>query len=78
MKAQVLSVKQVAQILGIGINQAYEACEKNLIPSIRFGRRWIISRTAFERWLCTCGIENQSGKRECEDFVRQYSKAVDQ
>ena len=64
MKSEVLSVKQVARKLGIGINQAYEACEQNMIPCIRFGRRWIISRVAFENWLSTCGFKYPQGPLE--------------
>ena len=51
MHQKVLTVKEVAQQLGLGINQTYAACERGQIPSIRFGRRWVIPASAFERWL---------------------------
>ena len=64
METEVLTVKEVAETLGIGINQAYEACEQSMFPCIRFGRRWIISRKAFERWLSTCGSDGQTAKKK--------------
>ena len=36
------TVKQVAQELGIGINQAYEGCHSGEIPTIRIGHRILI------------------------------------
>lgn len=51
MHQKVLTVKEVAKQLGLGINQTYAACERGQIPSIRFGRRWVIPASAFEKWL---------------------------
>lgn len=51
MHQKVLTVKEVAKQLGLGINQTYAACERGQIPSIRFGRRWVIPKPAFEKWL---------------------------
>lgn len=66
MTLDVLTVKQVSRKLGIGINQTYEACEQNLFPCVRFGRRWIISRTAFDKWLSECGFENKEDSSRVE------------
>lgn len=64
MERQVLTVKDVAEQLGIGINQAYSACERGQIPTVRFGRRWLIPKPAFQQWLEFSGIEGQdSGGR---------------
>ena len=51
MHQKVLTVKEGAKQLGLGINQTYAACERGQIPSIRFGRRWVIPASAFEKWL---------------------------
>lgn len=75
MHQKVLTVKEVAQQLGLGINQTYAACERGQIPSIRFGRRWVIPQSAFERWLLespaglksfdpTAAIHDPSSNRE--------------
>ena len=51
MQQDTITVKEAAKRLGIGINQAYSACERGQIPTVRFGRRWIIPKKAFENWL---------------------------
>jgi excisionase family DNA binding protein len=49
--AVVISLEEVAARLGIGRNQAYEAVQAGKIPALRFGRRWLIPRAAFDRML---------------------------
>lgn len=65
MQQHTITVKEAAHRLGIGINQAYEACERGQIPCLRFGKRWLIPIAAFERWLATCPTElkTDSGDR---------------
>lgn len=47
-----LNVSDVAGILGISINKAYELCNNERFPCIRVGkRRLIIPRPAFEAWM---------------------------
>jgi len=45
------TVEETADILGIGLNQAYEAAARGDIPALRVGRRWLVPRQAFERML---------------------------
>lgn len=45
------SVPEAAEILGIGKSLAYEAVNNKELPSIRFGRRFVIPRLALERLL---------------------------
>ena len=45
------TVEEVAKLLGIGRNQAYEGVARNEIPSIRIGRRLLVPRAALERLL---------------------------
>lgn len=47
----VLKVEQVAEILNIGINQAYHYVADGTIPSLRFGRSIRISKAAIMRLL---------------------------
>lgn len=56
MTIDLMSVEEVSQRLGMGINQTYRACQEHLFPCTRFGRRWIISRRAFELWLEEVGF----------------------
>jgi len=49
--ADVISLEEVAARLGIGRNQAYSFVQEGKIPALRFGRRWLIPRVAFDRLL---------------------------
>jgi excisionase family DNA binding protein len=47
-----LNVSDVAGVLGISINKAYELCHSKKFPSVKVGkRRLIIPRPAFEVWM---------------------------
>jgi excisionase family DNA binding protein len=43
----VLTVAEVAQLLGIGRISAYQAVERGEVPSIRLGRRIVVPKAAF-------------------------------
>jgi excisionase family DNA binding protein len=45
------TVSEAAEILGISRTVAYEAANNKELPSIRFGRRFVIPRLALERLL---------------------------
>jgi len=46
-----LTVKEVAQALGVNVNAAYELVKQKDFPSIKVGRRILIPEEAFNRWL---------------------------
>ena len=47
-----LKVSDVARVLGISKNSAYDLCHSKGFPCIRVGkRRLIIPRPAFQKWL---------------------------
>jgi len=50
---ETLTVKEAADRLGLGLNQAYEGLRHGQIPGYQIGTRWIIPRAAFEQWLAT-------------------------
>jgi excisionase family DNA binding protein len=47
----VLTVKETAKVLGLGLNQTYEAIRCGLIPSMRIGKRIIVPRAALHKKL---------------------------
>ena len=47
----VLSPKEVARLMGLSKNTTYEALARGEIPSIRVGRRILVSKAALERLL---------------------------
>jgi len=51
-----ITVPEIAQRLHIGRLAVYAMLEQRIIPAIRLGRRWIITRHAYDLWECTCGM----------------------
>lgn len=56
----VLSVEEVARLLGISRFLAYECARRGTIPTIRLGRRLLIPREAFMAWLRGQNAEEDS------------------
>jgi excisionase family DNA binding protein len=56
-----ISVPDIARRLDIGRLAVYAMLDQGIIPGIRFGRRWIITRHAYEQWECTCGTRSGAG-----------------
>ena len=56
-----LTVEEVAGRLQIGRVAVYRMLELGLLPGIRVGRRWIVTRAAFEAWEKTCGTRTGTG-----------------
>ena len=53
---QTLDVPEVAKILGCSRGSAYRWVRENRIPALRIGRRIVVPRQAFERWLQTASL----------------------
>jgi len=51
-----MTVNEIARRLDIGRVAVYAMLEQGIIPAVRLGRRWIVTRHAFENWERTCGI----------------------
>jgi excisionase family DNA binding protein len=51
-----ISVGEIARRLEIGRLAVYSMLEQGIMPGIRLGRRWIITRHAYEQWERTCGV----------------------
>ena len=48
------TLDEVAQILGLSKNTTYGAAQKGEIPGcFRIGRKWLVGRAAFDRWIET-------------------------
>ena len=47
--AAMASVEELAEVLGVGLNQAYSAVQMGKVPAVRLGRRWLISRKTIDR-----------------------------
>jgi excisionase family DNA binding protein len=56
-----ISVPEISQRLNIGRLTVYAMLEQGIMPGIRLGRRWIITRNAYEQWERTCGMRAGAG-----------------
>jgi excisionase family DNA binding protein len=56
-----ISVPEISQRLEIGRQAVYALLEQGVLPGIRLGRRWIITRQAYEQWERTCGMQAGAG-----------------
>jgi excisionase family DNA binding protein len=56
-----ISVPEIANRLGIGRLTVYAMLERQILPGIRLGRRWIITRHAYDQWERTCGMRPGTG-----------------
>jgi len=51
-----MSVGEIAERLNVGRLAVYAMLEQGIMPGIRLGRRWIVTRHAYEQWERTCGL----------------------
>jgi excisionase family DNA binding protein len=52
-----ITIPEIADRLDVCEETVYDLCKRHVIPSIRPGRRFIISRTAYEKWEATIGTD---------------------
>jgi len=50
-----ISIPEIAARLSIGRLTVYAMLEQGILPGIRLGHRWLVTRHAFENWERTCG-----------------------
>ena len=56
-----ISVEEIARRLSIGRLAVYSMLEQGIMPGIRLGRRWIITRHAYDHWERSCGMRAGAG-----------------
>ncbi len=56
-----MSVPEIARRLEIGRLAVYAMLEQGILPGVRLGRRWIITRHAYEQWERNCGLRHGAG-----------------
>ncbi len=50
-----LTIREISRRLGICEETVYRMLKDGAIPNLRYGRRFIVSRAAFERWEAAIG-----------------------
>ena len=58
-----ISVLEIARRLDVGRLAVYSMLEQGIIPAVRLGRRWIITRHAYLAWERNCGRRAGAGLR---------------
>ena len=58
-----LTVTEAARALGISRNLAYQKCRTGDIPTIRIGRRLLVSRVALDHMLQDCGAAKEPARQ---------------
>ena len=56
-----ITAEEIAERLDIGRQAVYALLERGILPGIRLGRRWIVTRHAYEAWERTCGTQDRAG-----------------
>lgn len=51
-KSKILSVQQLSQEYGIGINKAYEIIHRKGFPVVFVGKKALILRSEINQWFC--------------------------
>ncbi|MGE5571106.1 MAG: excisionase family DNA-binding protein [Rhodospirillales bacterium] len=57
-----MSIPEIAARLSIGRLAVYDMLEHGILPGIRLGRRWIVTRHAYEQWERTCGLRAETAE----------------
>lgn len=60
LECRTYSVREVAKILGIGRNSAYESCQSGEIPNIRVAGRILVPKSAVDELLASAGRYGQA------------------
>ena len=55
MEKLAVNVREMAQMLGIGINKAYELANRRDFPAVHVGKKIIIPIDALKRWVSQAG-----------------------
>ena len=63
-----ISVAEIATRLSIGKLAVYAMLEHHIIPAIRRGRRWIVTRSAYNEWEQICGKDPDSSNGLANNF----------
>jgi len=51
MDKQTYTIRECAEILGVGISVMYESARQGKLPVLKFGRRLVVPKYAFDKML---------------------------
>jgi excisionase family DNA binding protein len=50
-----VTVPEIARELGLSVPTIYNLLHENRIPHLKCGHLYVVSRPAFDRWVCQLG-----------------------
>ncbi len=53
-----MKIAEICRRLELGEVAVYQMLREGILPAVKLGRRWIVTREAFEEWLRTCGRQS--------------------
>jgi len=56
-----ISVSEIARRLNIGRLAVYTMLQQGIMPGLRLGRRWLVTRHAYQQWERSCGMHAGTG-----------------
>jgi excisionase family DNA binding protein len=59
-----ITVPEIARRLKVGRQAVYAMLEQGIIPGVRVGHRWIVTRHAYIAWEHNCGIRTGAGLKD--------------
>ena len=65
-----ISIKEIAEDLDKGKMSVYAMLETGLLPGIRVGKQWLVTRQAYEQWKQTCGMPPVAAQLVPPDVVQ--------
>jgi excisionase family DNA binding protein len=58
-KSSRVTVTEICTDLQLGRQRVYKLLELKVIPNVRTGRTWLVTRNAYQAWKSTCGTERR-------------------
>ena len=62
-----ITIPEIATRLSLGRAAVYQMLERGVIPAIRIGKCWLVTRYAFDKWARSCGTT--AAKRAQRDWT---------
>jgi len=74
-KKELLTIKEVAEMLGMQPTTIYVWAQNGKLPAIKIGRTWRFRRASIEAWLTKCESEGSMGDAPGERVVDEETYA---
>lgn len=59
MEKLVYTVKEMAEVMSIGLNKAYDMVNSNEVPNIKVGKRIVVPKEQLVKWMAKKAGEHQ-------------------